>query len=58
MNREDYGEVRHVAIGVAERIALTVVYTDRIEKSGDTVRRIISARRSNRREREAYEEVV
>jgi len=57
-DREDYGEVRTVAIGVAERIALTVVYSDRLEKSGDTVRRIISARRSSHREREAYEEVV
>ena len=57
-DREDYSESRVVAIGVAEGIALTVVYTDRPGESGGTVRRIISARRSSRREREAYEEVV
>jgi len=56
--REDYGEVRIVAIGVVESVALTVVYTDRFGESGDTIRRIISARRSSRREREAYENIV
>jgi uncharacterized DUF497 family protein len=34
---------------------LTVVYTDRPGVQ-DTLRRIISARRSNRRERNAYDE--
>lgn len=38
-----------VAIGQADGIHLTVVYTDR-----DRARRIISARRSNRRERQVY----
>ena len=51
--RQDYGEMRLVAIGLAQGIALTVVYTDRAE-SGGVVRRIISARQSNRRERQAY----
>ena len=57
-DREDYGEARVVAIGLAEDVALTVVYTDRHQESGDTVRRIVSARRSSRREREAYNETV
>ena len=55
--RRDYGERRVVAIGVADGILLTVVYTDRAE-AGVRVRRIISARVSNRRERQAYEEAV
>jgi uncharacterized DUF497 family protein len=42
-----------VAIGLAQGIALTVVFTDRAE-TGAVVRRIISARLSNRRERQAY----
>jgi len=53
--RRDYGEVRMVAIGLADEIALTTVFTDRIADDGETVRRIISARRSNRRERKAYQ---
>ena len=57
-DREDYGEARVVAIGLAEDVAITVVYTDRHLVSGDTVRRIVSARRSSRREREAYNETV
>jgi hypothetical protein len=56
--RKDYGEVRMVAAGVADGIALTVVYTDRRGESGETIRRITSARRSNRRERQAYQAVV
>lgn len=56
--RQDYGEVRIVAIGIAQDITLTVVYTDRRDESGDIVRRIISGRRSNRREREAYQAAV
>ena len=47
--RKDYGEPRVLAIGLAQGIELTVVYTDRASE-----RRIISARRSNRRERKAY----
>lgn len=54
--RQDYGEVRRIAIGLADGIPLTVVFPDRVE-SGDVVRRIISARVSNRRERQAYDEV-
>jgi hypothetical protein len=55
--RRDYGEKRFIAIGLAQGIALTVVYTDRVE-SGVVVRRIISARLSNRRERQAYFEAL
>lgn len=51
--RRDYRENRMVAIGQADGIHLTVVYTDR-----SLVRRIISARRSNRRERQIYDEAA
>jgi uncharacterized DUF497 family protein len=51
--RRDYGERRMVAIGRAEGITLTVVYTTR----GDA-RRIISARRASRRERRVYDQAV
>ncbi len=51
--RLEYGEERVIATGVAQDILITVVYTDRIE-DGETVRRIISARVSNRHERQAY----
>jgi uncharacterized DUF497 family protein len=56
--RQDYGETRVVAIGIAQDVALTVTYTDRLDDAGETVRRIISARLSNRREREAYEQAI
>lgn len=53
--REDYGEARLVAVGLADGIPLTVVYTDRgAAGAGAAARRIISARLSNRRERQAY----
>ena len=51
--RKDYGEERIVAIGLAQGIELTVVYTDRAVP-GDVERRIISARRSDRHERKVY----
>ena len=53
--RRDYGERRMVAIGVADDLHLTVVYTDRQQGSGQVIRRIISARRSSRHERKIYE---
>ena len=53
-SRRDYGERRVIALGNAQDIPLTVVYTDRAEAGGEINRRIISARKSNRREREAY----
>ena len=49
--RRRYGEVRIVAFGVVEDRELAVVYTMR---GGH--RRIISARRAHRRERQAYRE--
>lgn len=52
--RRDYGESRTVAIGLAQGMVLTVAYTDRAEIGREFVRRIISARLSNRNEREAY----
>ena len=54
--RQDYGEVRRIAIGRTDGILLTVVYTDRAE-AGEVVRRIISARVSSRHERQAYRKV-
>jgi uncharacterized DUF497 family protein len=52
--RKDYGERRVAAVGVADGFHLTVVYTDRIGPAGEVIRRIISARRSSKRERQAY----
>ena len=54
--RRDYGERRVVAVGLAQGFALTVVYTDRPTADRDTERRLIPARRSNRLERQAFEE--
>ena len=53
--RRDYGERRVVAIGIADGVHLTVVYTDREVSRAQVARRIISARRSNRHERKIYE---
>ena len=57
VEREDlrfpYGERRVVAIGKVDESCLTVIFTDR--RIGDNVvRRIISARKSNRMERNQY----
>ena len=57
-SRRDYGERRMIVLGMAQDIPLTVVYTDRAEKGGEINRRIISARKSNRREREAYKKAI
>lgn len=55
--RRDYGEPRTVALGVADGVPLTVVYTDRPDPAGGPpMRRLISARLSNRRERQVYAE--
>jgi uncharacterized DUF497 family protein len=56
--RQDYGERRVIAIGCADGCELTVVYTDRGDSVGRHERRIISARRSNRYERQAYQEAL
>ena len=49
-SRSQYGENRVVAFGVLEARIIAVVYTDR-----GGARRIISARRTSRSEREYYE---
>lgn len=49
-DRFDYGEIRVYAIGVANGAETAVIYTD----ASATERRIISARRAERHEREAY----
>jgi uncharacterized DUF497 family protein len=56
--RGEYGERRFVAIGLADGLYLTVVFPDRVGPRGDVIRRIISARRSKRRERARYGEFV
>jgi uncharacterized DUF497 family protein len=51
-DREDYGEVREVSVGMVDGVAvLVVVHTDRAGKT-----RIISARPATKRERRRYEE--
>jgi len=52
--RRDYGELRVVAVGIVDDIGLTIVYTERENDFGEAERRIISARRSNKKERRAY----
>lgn len=56
--RRDYGERRFVAIGLADGLHLTVVFTDRVRADGELTRRIVSARRSNQRERREYEQRI
>ena len=56
--RKDYGEKRVLAVGIAQGVHLTVAFTDRHVLDQDIERRIISARRSNRRERKAYSEAI
>lgn len=56
--RRDYGERRIIAIGLAAGLELTVCDTDRAAPDGEIDRRIISARRSDRRERQAYQEAI
>ena len=57
-SRRNYGEHRVIALGLAQGIALTVVYTDRAGIGREVIRRIISARQSDRRERAAYKKAV
>jgi uncharacterized DUF497 family protein len=56
--RRDYGERRVLAIGLAQGLELTVCYTDREHSGQELERRIISARRSHRRERKAYQQAI
>ena len=48
--REDYGELRFIALGRVEAEVYRVVYT----WHGDKVIRLISAQKANRNERETY----
>jgi uncharacterized DUF497 family protein len=57
-DRKDYGERRVLAIGLTQGLYLTVAYTDRHAPDREIERRIISARRSNSRERKAYSEAI
>ena len=52
-DRRAYGEIRTRAIGLVDENVLVVVYTDRNE-----VRRIISARKANRKERQLWQSSV
>ena len=56
--RHAYGEKRVVALGIADGLPLTVVYTDRDSADGSVVRRIISARVSSRKERRHYAQEI
>ncbi|MFZ0770862.1 MAG: BrnT family toxin [Candidatus Sulfotelmatobacter sp.] len=49
-DREDYGELRCVALGLSGEMVLHVIYTRRAEN----VVRIISARKANRHDAEKY----
>jgi uncharacterized DUF497 family protein len=49
-DREDYGEVRYIALGRVEATVLKVVYTIRAEERY----RIISVQRANRYEESSY----
>lgn len=54
--RRDYGERRVIALGLADGVPLTVVFTDRVDADGGVVRRLISARVSHKKERRRYAE--
>ena len=56
--RRDYGERRVIALGLADGIPITVVFTDRVAADHGVVRRLISARLRNRKERRHYAEAV
>lgn len=49
-DRFDYGETRIYAVGIAHSLEIVVIYADVDEGE----RRVISARRAERHEREAY----
>lgn len=53
--RRDYAEKRIQAIGRVSFGVLFVVYTERVNRDGEDVVRIISARKASRKEREEYE---
>lgn len=54
--RQEYGEVRMIAIGEFDGDFYTVVYTDRTDADGAPVRWIITAWPSHRKERARWAE--
>ena len=48
-DRQDYGEVRYITIGLLDKVMVVLVWTRR-----DDARRMISMRRANERERRLY----
>jgi uncharacterized protein len=57
-SRRDYGARRVIAPGLADGAPLTVVFTDRVESEKGILRRLVSARLSNRKERRPYAEAI
>jgi hypothetical protein len=57
-DRRAYGERRIIALGVADGIPLTVVYTDRQLENHSIQRRVISARLSGRKKRRQYAQAL
>ncbi|MGE8131485.1 BrnT family toxin [Methylobacterium sp. NPDC080182] len=53
-SRRNYGEVRMVTVGESDGLFYAVVYTDRQDADGQHVRRLISARLANKKERKAW----
>jgi uncharacterized protein len=52
-DRQDYGEKRFISLGLLEDVVIVVVYTERSERI-----RLISMRKANQKERQAYEEKI
>ncbi len=52
-DRHDYGEKRFISLGLLEDMVVVIVHTARSEKI-----RLISMRRANHKERQAYEEKI
>lgn len=48
--RYDYGEDRHITLGLLSTRVLVVSHTDRYDRNGDLIIRIISARKATRNE--------
>lgn len=56
-SRKEYGELRYKAIGVLKGTEVLVIFTDRFV-AGKPVRRIISARRASRSEKQTYRQRI
>lgn len=53
ISTHEYGEQRHISIGIVEDIVITVIHTKRGEKT-----RIISARKASKKERNIYHDHI